>query len=88
MNPLEFGRIGALNLIVDDSLLTLSGTIRVKKTFKEHFTWKFWEMYKEVPNWVPSTQVYFYEKNIICHSVVAKEIRKTLPDYKGGYYEH
>lgn len=64
-------RLGGFNVIDDDNMVE-----RVRKTFLEHFTWKFWEMYKIIPR--KDFIILDKEMVIICHPVMTYYMKKEI----------
>ena len=70
--------LNGYKLIEDHNLVKHDGYEKVKKTWREHICWRFWERYKLVPNYVPIDKLYVYDNIIIGHPFYLQELTKEF----------
>jgi len=70
------GQMCGIDIISNSNLVKQDGFKKVKKTFRERFTWKFWETYKVVPNIIPDLNIYKQGNTITCHPIIVEMIKK------------
>ncbi len=88
LNDEPIGRIGGIDFYASAHLMIRDGDKKIKKSLRERFTWKFWEVYRYVPNMVPDRVLYRMEGKIIGHPETIKEAMrqvegKKVSDVKG-----
>ncbi len=71
-------RIGGFDFYSSKNLLIRDKDKKVKKTFRERLTWKFWEKYKLVSNMIPDPAIYRLGNRVIGHTIVITELIKKL----------
>ncbi len=70
--------IGGLDFYTSSHLMVRDGNKKIRKTFRERLTWKFWESYRLVPNMVPDKTMYRLGDKIIVHPSVLHEVIKEM----------